>query len=242
MEEMKQAPVGSAGNADNAQSTQMNSQAGQAQMSGISMNGTQGAYTAMGAMNQTSQPQSGGFYQYVPGAGFVQVQGTQQMNPAMQGSMQNSMAGMDMQSAQSAFTGMQQGTYIQSASTAQAAASQTAMGAMTGMNAAESSDQSGMYGQAMPEGTQPKFDQNKIGQMYGVMSDVMNGEANPAQIMSLFQDTGTDFWKGAVVGAVGALLIGNETVRNTVAGVFGSMFGEADPEGPQVTVGAKIEE
>ncbi|GEM_PF-1252671 len=150
---------------------------------------------------QYAQPQPGGFYQYVSGAGFVQVLGPPQMNPTMQ----------------------------------------TGMGMQTDMGAADASAQAGMFGQGTPEGAEPKFDQNKLGQMYGVMNDVMNGEADPAKIMSLFQNTDGDFWKGAIVGAAAGFLASNETVRNAVAGVFGSLLGGGDPEGPQVTVDDKSE-
>lgn len=160
-----------------------------------------------------AQPQAGALYQYVPGAGFVQVQAAPQAGQAM---------------------GAPQGM------TETMGAAQGAMGAAApGADAA----MSGMYGQGMPEGAQPKFDQNKIGQMYGVVNDFMNGEADPAKIAPLLQNTGEDFWKGAVVGAVGAFILGNESVRNAIAGVFGSVLGgkEKDPEGPQVTVGEEAE-
>lgn len=156
-----------------------------------------------GATMGTAQPQPGGLYQFVPGAGFVQVQAAPQGGAAAQpGAAQNPLG---------------------------------AQGAQADMGA-NASAQQGMFGQGTPEGAEAQFDQNKIGQMYGVMNDVMNGEADPAKIMSLFQSTDGDFWKGAIVGAAGAFLIGNETVRNTIAGVFGSMFSPGDPEGPQVTV------
>ncbi|WP_320170484.1 hypothetical protein [Maridesulfovibrio sp.] len=205
--------------------------------------GTQAVYGTMG-----SAPMQGGLYQYVPGSGFFQVQpqssqsvqgvaGTQQGYAAQAVSQQPYAAygsQETMSAAQpSAAYGAQESMAASQASTAYGT---QAAGAMDG------AAQSGMYGQAMPEGTQPKFDQNKLGQMYGVMTDVMNGEADPAKIMSLLQDSGADFWKGAVVGAVGALLIGNATVRGAVAGAFGSMFGESDPEGPQVTVGGTAED
>ncbi len=162
---------------------------------------TQTGYTATGG---AAQPQPGGLYQYVPGAGFVQVQGAPQMDPSMQGA-------------------------------------QASMGA-TQAAAGSADATSGMFGQGMPEDSQPKFDQNKIGQMYGVVNDIMNGEPDPSKIMSLFQDTDGDFWKGAIVGAAAGFLASNETVRNAVAGAFGSMFGNNDPEGPQVTVGDKAKE
>lgn len=203
MEDMKQAPASPMGAADTGQQGM-----GQAQY--FQMPGTMPG-TMPGSMGgaQYAQPQAGGYYQYVPGAGFVQV-GAQQMNPAMQ-------SGMGMQANMNA----------------------QAMGTQPGM-AADAAAQ-GMVGPGTPEGTEPKFDQNKIGQMYGVVNDVMNGEADPAKVMSLFEGLDGDFWKGAIVGAAVGFLASNDTVRGAVAGAFGSMFGEGDPEGPQVTVGASAD-
>ena len=206
-------------------------QMGTAQMGSSQMGVAQGTYVA-GAMGHAAEPQAGGIYQYVPSAGFVQVQpaqqpamGAQQMNPTMQ---------------QGAYYAQQPDMGVPQMG---AQAAQTAMGAQPSISAADgAATQAGMVGQGIPDGTEPKFDQNKIGQMYGVMTDVMNGEADPSAIMSMFEGIGADFWKGAAVGAVGALLVGNETVRNAVAGAFGSMFGEPDPEGPQVTLDTPVED
>ncbi|NDV18413.1 hypothetical protein GO013_03140 [Pseudodesulfovibrio sp. JC047] len=166
---------------------------------------------------QFVQPQPGGLYQYVAGAGFVQVQGIQPAQPTMGAQIPTMHPGTnaqaDMATAQAA---------------AQAAASQAAR---------QTADATaGINGQGIPEGTDPKFDQNKFGQMYTVMNDVMNGEPDPTKIMALFQETDGDFWKGAIVGAAVGFLASNETVRGAVTGVVGSMFGNGDPAGPQVTV------
>ena len=161
------------------------------------MENTTQAYTA--PQNSAQQPQAGGFYQYVPGAGFVQVHAAQQPAPPTQKPTQPTM----------------------------------------GM--ADSTAQAGMIGQGIPEGAEAKFDQNKVGEMYGVMTDIMNGEPDPKKIMSLFQATDGDFWKGAIVGAAVGFLASNETVRGAVSGIVGSMFGEADPEGAQVTVESHTE-
>ncbi|NDV24865.1 hypothetical protein [Desulfovibrio sp. JC022] len=210
MEDTRQAYVAPGDSAENAQAQpsvqqaapqqpvqpqqaapQMN--AAQPQMTAPQQPSAQYAQPAMGSV-QYAQPQAGGFYQYVPGAGFVQVQPMQQ--PTQQPAQQPAPT---MQAAQ---------TF-----------------------------QPDLNAQAAPETAQAKVDQNKLGQMYGVMTDIMNGEADPEKIMSLFQDTDGDFWKGAIVGAAVGFLASNESVRGAVAGVVGSMLGgEKDPEGPQVTV------
>ncbi|MEF2230786.1 MAG: hypothetical protein V3571_07645 [Pseudodesulfovibrio sp.] len=159
---------------------------------------------------QGGQPQTGGYYQYQPGVGFVPVQGA-----AMQGQAPQGAPGGD------------QATGGQAYAEAQPTAQQPAQG---------------LYGQGMPEGAQPKFDQNKLGQMYGVMTDVMNGEAEPSQLLGLFAGTGGEFWKGALVGAAAVVLLNNDTVKGALAGLAasaGSLLGERDPEGEQVTVDGK---
>lgn len=168
---------------------------------------------------QYAQPQPGGLYQYVPGAGFVQVQGAPQMATGMGMQAPTMQPGMGAPN-----TGMPD------------------METQASAGAADASATSGLFGQGTPEDKEPKFDQNKIGQMYGVVNDFMNGDTDPAKIMNLFQNTDGDFWKGAIVGAAAGFLASNENVRNAVAGVFGSMFGNSDPEGPQVTVKDKTEE
>lgn len=105
------------------------------------------------------------------------------------------------------------------------------------MGAVDASAKAGMFGQGSPEGTEPKFDQNKLGQMYGVIGDVMNGEADPAKIFGLFANTEGEFWKGALVGAAAVFLLNNNSVKGAVSGAFGSMFGDGpDPKGEQVQV------
>lgn len=166
---------------------------------------------------QQGTPQAGGYYQFQPGVGFVPVQGAAQ---GIQGPAQEAPQQPDAQ-----YTGQ---SYQQQPGAQQYPGGQ--QGAYT---------QSGMYGPGTPEGATPKFDQNKLGQMYGVMRDVMNGEADPSKVLGLLPTNGADFWKGALVGAAVVVLLNNDSVKNAMAGAvgaMGSMFGEKDPEGPQVTL------
>ena len=167
-------------------------------------NQTQGTPES-GQQGQSAQPQPGGFYQFQPGIGFVQVQGS-----ATQPDLGN----------------------------AQAMGAQ----AMGQQGAADASAQTGMFGQQMPEGANPKFDQNKLGKIYGTVNDVMNGDADPTSLFGLFAENGGDFWKGALVGAAAVALLNNDAVKGALSGVAGSvgaMFGDKDPEGEQVTVDGK---
>ncbi len=74
-----------------------------------------------------------------------------------------------------------------------------------------------------------------MGQMYGMMQDVIKGDADPGKIMSFLQASGGDFWKGAIVGAAAVLLLTNSAVKDALAGVVGSMFGQkpADEAGAE---------
>lgn len=125
----------------------------------------------------------------------------------------------------------------QAAQAAQAAglAAQQAQG-MAAAQAA-SADQSGMAGQGIPDGTDPKFDQNKFGEILGKVNAVIAGEAPPESLLSSLTDTGGDFWKGAIVGAAAVFLVNNETVKETVSGLLGSVFG--GKEGTSVQVSEK---
>jgi len=65
-----------------------------------------------------------------------------------------------------------------------------------------------------------------MGQMYGMMQDVIKGDADAGKIMSFLQASGGDFWKGALVGAAAVLLLTNSAVKDALAGVVGSVFGQ----------------
>lgn len=154
-----------------------------------------------------------GLYQYVPGTGFMAIDGQQ---GAVGG-------GDDMGAARAAEQAAAQA--VQAAGQAAAAAQAAGQAAQAAGQAASAVSDQGLNGQGMPEGTQPKFDQNKLGEMFGVVGDVMNGEAKPEKLLGLLQDSGGDFWKGALVGAAVVFLVNNDTVKKTVSGAFGSLFG-----------------
>lgn len=59
-------------------------------------------------------------------------------------------------------------------------------------------------------------------------SDLMQGNTDPAKIMSFLSSTGTHFWKGAVVGALLALVLGNSSVKSTLADSFSGLFGKGN--------------
>lgn len=183
-------------------------------------NEAQGAYNAMPGMGQDVAGQSvqygpydqaaqqagpapGGLYQFQPGLGFVQVQG-------------GSFPGMPMQGQA---PGQAQAYPYAGAFPGQP------MGQPAGQPMGQSA-QAGIPG--TPEGAEPKFDQNRFGEVYGMVNDVMNGEAEPAKLLGFLSSAGGDFWKGALVGAAAVFLLNNDAVKGAVAGVFGSVFGGQD--------------
>lgn len=70
-----------------------------------------------------------------------------------------------------------------------------------------------------------------MGQMYGMMQDVMQGKGDPGKLLGLFQSPGGEFWKGAIVGAAAVMLFNSSAVKDTLAGVFGAMGGKKDDGG-----------
>lgn len=179
-------------------------------------NEAQGAYSAMpgmgqdgagqsvqygpyGQAGQQSGPAPGGLYQFQPGLGFVPVQGGAFPGMTMQGQRQDQAQAYPYAGA---FMGQP-------------------LGQPMGQGA-----QAGMPG--TPQGAEPKFDQNRLGEVYGMVNDVMNGEAEPAKLLGFLSSAGGDFWKGALVGAAAVFLLNNDAVKGAVAGVFGSVFGGQD--------------
>lgn len=81
-----------------------------------------------------------------------------------------------------------------------------------------------------PEGAEPKFDQNRMGEVYGMVNDVMNGEADASKLIGMLTSTGGDFWKGALVGAAAVFLLNNDAVKGAVAGTFGAFLGGEETE------------
>lgn len=65
-----------------------------------------------------------------------------------------------------------------------------------------------------------------MGQMYGMVNDVMQGKGDPGKLLGLFQAPGGEFWKGALVGAAAVLLLNSSGVKETLASVFGAMTGQ----------------
>jgi len=84
----------------------------------------------------------------------------------------------------------------------------------------------------------PKYDAHKYGQMIDTVGRFLNGEANVGEVVdglfSLnFQDD--QFWKGAIVGSVAALLLTSETVQSGLTKTVGTIFATAQSGVEKVT-------
>ena len=80
------------------------------------------------------------------------------------------------------------------------------------------------YGQAQPDAE--GFSAEHYGRIADVVKDIANGEQPDVnKLAALYSGFDTQFLKGALVGAVIAVLATNETVRTAVAGTIGGIFG-----------------
>ncbi|MFP4308743.1 MAG: hypothetical protein ACLFQQ_16155, partial [Desulfococcaceae bacterium] len=83
----------------------------------------------------------------------------------------------------------------------------------------------GMGGPGMGPGVDPCIQAQRYAQWMEAACDIANGKPNVEKIMGLMQGYDGQFWKGVVVGAAAALLIGNETVKGAVTETFAGIWG-----------------
>ncbi len=67
----------------------------------------------------------------------------------------------------------------------------------------------------------------------GLMNDMANGNADPAQMMSVLGQMDSRFWKGAIMGMLAALVLNNESVKNAIMGTFSGVFAAFERENQQ---------
>ncbi|WP_319523044.1 hypothetical protein [uncultured Desulfosarcina sp.] len=79
---------------------------------------------------------------------------------------------------------------------------------------------------AAAEQTAPAFNAEHYGHIADVVKDIANGEQPDVnKIAALYSGFDTQFWKGALIGAVLTVLLTSETVKTAVAGTLGGIFG-----------------
>ncbi len=125
-----------------------------------------------------------------------------------------------------------QGQFLQQPSQGQQFAAQPGQFAM-GMQDASSAF-NGQYANQNAKETNPKYQENKFGQVYGMMNDIMEGKADMSSVLNFIQSSDGDFVKGMLVGGALTFLLNNDAVKGALAGVFGStlgsFFGEEEGE------------
>jgi hypothetical protein len=82
------------------------------------------------------------------------------------------------------------------------------------------------YAQAGPNQPPPGFDSDHYGRIAEVVGDIANGQQPDVnKLVSIFNSFDTQFWKGALIGAVITVLLTSETVRTALAGTLGGILG-----------------
>ena len=81
--------------------------------------------------------------------------------------------------------------------------------------------------QQVPPGSAAQHSQaEQYGRIADVVQDISNGEQpDVSKIVQLFSSFDSAFWKGALMGALIALLVTNETVKEAIAGTLGNIMG-----------------
>ena len=77
-------------------------------------------------------------------------------------------------------------------------------------------------------------DENRFGQVADMVGKFIKGEANTADVVNgLFSLNFRDdqFWKGAIVGVLTAVVLTNDTVKQGLANTFGSVFSPKEKKG-----------
>lgn len=108
--------------------------------------------------------------------------------------------------------------------------------------------QQGMFGPDLMAGNRPMFDpqpmeagrgcgcdhgagrgpghpnhdghQHQVGQWMELVNDLTNGNPDPSRLLSCLGSLDTQFWKGALVGVAVAVLLTDNSLKNSILGLF----------------------
>lgn len=69
----------------------------------------------------------------------------------------------------------------------------------------------------------PQHLENRYGQIMAMCNDFMQGKADPVQVMTFLNSTGSNFWKGALIGAAATFLLTNDGVKSALRETFSSL-------------------
>lgn len=67
--------------------------------------------------------------------------------------------------------------------------------------------------------------ENHHAELYQMVQQAANGQPDVSRFLNFFNNVGSDFWKGALVGAGITLLMTNDSVKNMLAGGIGGLWG-----------------
>ncbi|MBL0731967.1 MAG: hypothetical protein JJW03_03840 [Desulfosarcina sp.] len=80
----------------------------------------------------------------------------------------------------------------------------------------------------LPSGEQVGEGEKRHGQIVDVVNGLINGDPpDIPKLINVFENVDTQFWKGAVIGAVLVLVATNDTVKKTISNAFSGVVGKA---------------
>ncbi len=81
--------------------------------------------------------------------------------------------------------------------------------------------------QSAPPKDQPSEGEKRHGQIIDVVNGIINGESpDIPKLINLFENIDTQFWKGAVIGAVLVFVATNDTVKKTIGDALSGIMGK----------------
>ncbi len=80
----------------------------------------------------------------------------------------------------------------------------------------------------VPEEQLPGVGEKRHGQIMDVVNDIINGESpDIPKIMNLFEGIDTQYWKGAIIGALLVFFATNDTVKKTLGDALSGIMGKS---------------
>lgn len=81
------------------------------------------------------------------------------------------------------------------------------------------------FAHAMHDAAEAQHQDEHFAQIMQVCGDLMQGKTDPAKVAGLLSAGGGTFWKGAIVGALLAFVVSNDSVKATLSECLGGIFG-----------------
>ena len=85
-----------------------------------------------------------------------------------------------------------------------------------------------LFSRIVPEEQLPGVGEKRHGQIMDVVNDIINGESpDIPKIMNLFEGIDTQYWKGAIIGALLVFFATNDTVKKTLGDALSGIMGKS---------------